>query len=207
MMSDGQPKRSITRRTAVKSMITAVAGAAVTSSAKAADDGRQTASRAKLAKPSGAKRIELQPTGSEIWQIETQLRYSHTYASIYGERSWCSADSRYFVYLRQNEYLWSRNNHEYMLVELGTWRRRRLDVSTGRRGVAISHSGVFYYLKHFADDDTVYLMRANLDDPRPEKLVPIRRFMLTLGTATTDGRYYAYGTVLDPTWKRFGQKV
>jgi hypothetical protein len=101
-MSDGQPKTSITRRTAIKSMITGAAGAAVTCSAKpAAANEQQTASRAKLAKPSGAKRIERQPTGSEIWQIETQLRHSHTYASIYGERSWCSADSRYFLYMRQ----------------------------------------------------------------------------------------------------------
>jgi hypothetical protein len=102
-MSDGQPKTSITRRTAIKSMITGAAGVGVTSFGKpAAADEQQTASRAKLAKPSGAKRIERQPTGSELWQVETQLRHSHTYASIYGERSWCSADFRYFVYLRQN---------------------------------------------------------------------------------------------------------
>jgi len=204
-MSDGQPKTSITRRTAIKSMIAGAAGAGVTSFAKpAAANEQQTAGRAKLATPSGAKRIERQPTGSEIWQIETQLRHSHTYASIYGERSWCSADSRYFVYLRQNEYLWSRNNHEYLLVELGTWKRYRLDIGTGRRGLAISHSGVFYYLKHFPNDNKVYLMRADLAKGIPEKLCPITRFMLTLGTATTDGRYYAYGTVLSPTWDLFG---
>ncbi len=204
-MSDGQPKTSITRRTAIKSMITGAAGAAVTSSAKpAAANEQQTASRAKLAKPSGAKRIERQPTGSEIWQIETQLRHSHTYASIYGERSWCSADSRWFLYMRENEYLWSRNNHEYLLVELGTWKRYRLDIGTGRPGLAISHSGVFVYLKHFPSDDKVYLMRADLAKGIPEKLCPVTRFMLTLGTATTDGRYYAYGTVLSPTWDLFG---
>lgn len=203
-MSDRQPKTSITRRTAIKGMITGVAGVGVTSSARLAAGDGPAASRAKLAKPSGAKRIERQPTGSEIWQIETQLRHSHTYASIYGERSWCSADSRWFLYMRENEYLWSRNNHEYLLVELGTWKRYRLDIGTGRRGVAISHSGVFYYLKHFPDDDKVYLMRADLAQGVPEKLCPITRFMLTLGTATTDGRYYAYGTVLSPTWDLFG---
>jgi len=58
-MSDGQPKTSITRRTAIKSMIAGAAGAGVTSFAKpAAGNEQQTVSRAKLAKPSGAKRIE-----------------------------------------------------------------------------------------------------------------------------------------------------
>ncbi|MBN2562093.1 MAG: hypothetical protein JXQ75_14300 [Phycisphaerae bacterium] len=202
-MRDERPERKVTRRTAIQGILAGTAGLAA-SVRRAVGQTQPQRPLTSPMQPSGAKLIETQPTGSQIWQIETQLKMSHTYASIYGERSWCSGDSRYFVYLRQNEYLWSRNDHEYMLVELGTWKRRRLDISTGRRGVAISHSGVFYYLKHFAEDDTVYLMRADLGRGEPEKLVPIRRFVLTLGTATTDGRYYAYGTVLDPTWKRFG---
>jgi len=32
--------------------------------------------------------------------------------------------------MRQNETLWSRNHHEYRLVELGTWKRDRLDIGT-----------------------------------------------------------------------------
>ncbi len=199
-MSGDRGGGAITRRTVLGGMAAGVVGASRLGTGAA----QAIAAPIRPATPSGAIRIERQPTGAEIWQIEPQLRYSHTYASIYGERSWCSGDSRWFVYLRKNEYLWGNNSIEYMVVELGSWKRRRLDISTGREGVAISHGGVFYYLKHFAADDTVYLMRTGLADPKPEKLCPIRRFVLSLGTATTDGRYYAYGTVLDPKWRRFG---
>jgi hypothetical protein len=91
-----------------------------------------------------------------------------------------------------------------MRVEFGTWERRRLDITTGRPGLAVSHNGIFYYLKHHADEDAVNLMRADLAKGKPEKLCPIKRFVMSLGTASTDGRYYAYGTVLDPEWKMFG---
>lgn len=211
-MADENRNPWMTRRAALRGLVGALAGASVSTSARGAEarseavggSSRKTGKLAPRLAASGAVRAEEQPTGSEIWQVETQLRYSHTYASIYGERSWCSADSRYFVYLRNNEYLWAQNKVELMLVEFGTWRRCRLDITTGRPGMAISHAGVLYYLKHFAEDDGVYLMRNELSGGVSEKLCRIDRFMLTLGTASTDGRYYAYGTVLDKRWKEFG---
>ena len=205
-MTDSEASSPITRRALLKNLAagaTAAAGVGAHTAIGRAAEKQATRSHPR-ATPSGARRIERQPTGSEIWQVETQLRYSHTYASIYGERSWCSADSRFFVYLRRNEYLWGRNDTELMVVEFGTWRRYRLDISTGRPGMAVSHAGVLYYLKHFAADDAVYLMRADLAIGKPEKLCRIDRFVSSLGTATTDGRYYAYGTVLSKTWDLFG---
>jgi len=199
----------MTRRTAVRTMLagaTTAAGSVARGALAQAPAKKRpaTPARARRGSPSGARRVERQATGSEIWQIETQLRYSHTYASIYGERSWCSADSRYFVYLRRNEYLWGPNNTELMAVALGTWERYRLDICTGRPGMAISHDGLLYYLKHHAEDDAVYLMRADLSEGRPQKLLRLDGFVMSLGTASTDGRYYAYGTMLDKAWKLFG---
>jgi len=208
-MSSGKCNRPMSRRAAMRGMAAGVAGVAGLTGAAGPSKGglskdRPATQPAKRLTPSGAIRVERQPTGSEIWQIETQLKYSHTYASIYGERSWCSADSRYFVYLRRNEFLWGRNKSEWMRVELGTWKRCRLDIGTGRPGCAISHDGVFYYLKHFADDDAVYLMRADLREGIPQKVHRMKGLVQSLGTASTDGRYYAYGTVLDKQWKLFG---
>jgi hypothetical protein len=198
-MPNTQRTCAITRRSALGNIAGGLAALVGAPSARSATT-RRTA-------PSGAIRVERQPTGSEIWQIEPQLRYSHTYASIYGERSWCSRDSRYFVYLRHNENLWGRNKTEIMVVELGTWQRQRLDITVGRPGLAISHDGVFYYLKHFAADDQVCLMRVDLAKGSPAKVHPIKGFVMSLGTASTDGRYYAYGTVLDPKWKLFGMTL
>ena len=64
--------------------------------------------------------------------------------------SYCSRDSRYFVYARRNPAL-KTNRTEFMRVELGSWKQQRLDTAISISGCAISHDGVFYYLKQ-ADD-------------------------------------------------------
>jgi hypothetical protein len=182
--------RAITRRTAVRRLLAASAAVAVPPGVGL---GQQ-------ATASGAIHVERQPTGSEIWQVTTE-EFSHS--NIYCEVPYCSRDSRYFVYHRSNPKL-ARNRTELMVVELGTWKQHRLDTAMGIGGCAISHDGLFYYHKQ-ADDGQVDLLRADLADGsiatvyRLQDDVRIR----SLGTVTTDRRYYAGGTKTDPGWAMF----
>ncbi|MFH1924323.1 MAG: hypothetical protein ABIP48_31105 [Planctomycetota bacterium] len=189
-MSDAKRKRKITRRTAVRRVAAAAAGFAGAGSMNLA---AEPVSQAGI-------HVESQPTGAEIWQVTTE-ELSHS--NIYCEVPYCSRDSRYFVYERTNPKL-TKNRAEFMVVELGTWKQHRLDTSTGLRGSAISHDGLFYYLKE-ADDGELDLMRADLADGLTEK---VYRFqddvrVRSLGTVSTDRRYYAGGTKTDPGWAMF----
>jgi hypothetical protein len=182
--------RAITRRTAVRRMLVA---SAVVSVPPIVGLGQQATS-------SGAVHVERQPTGSEIWQVTTE-EFSHS--NIYCEVPYCSRDSRYFVYQRSNPKL-SGNRTEFMVVELGTWRQHRLDTALGVGGSAISHDGMFCYLKQ-ADDGEVDLMRADLADGSIEKIYRMKDDVRirSLGTVSTDRRYYAGGTKIDPGWTMF----
>jgi hypothetical protein len=182
--------RTITRRTAMRRMLAAGAAVAVPPGVGL---GQQATS-------GGAIHVERQPTGAEIWQVTTE-EFSHS--NIYCEVPYCSRDSRYFVYQRKNPEL-SGNRTELMAVELGTWKQHRVDTCTGIGGSAISHDGLFYYVKQ-TDDGRRDLWRADLADGSTERLyrfqddVRIR----SLGTVTTDRRYYAGGTKTDPGWTMF----
>lgn len=63
-------------------------------------------------------------------------------------------------------------------------------------GCAISHGGLFYYLKQ-ADDGSRDLMRADLENGQVTAVyrLPPGLVIRSLGTVTTDGRYYAGGTM------------
>ena len=94
----------------------------------------------------GAIRLEKQPTGAEVRQVTAeQLSQSNIYCEI----PYCSADSRHFVYQRQNPKR-SANRTEWMAVEPGTWKQHRLDVGAGTSGCAISPRGTFYYFRRAA---------------------------------------------------------
>lgn len=150
----------------------------------------------------GAVRLERQPTGSEIWQVTTE---QFQQSNIYCEIPYCSGDSRYFVYERKNPRLKGRNKTELMVVEIGTWEQHLLDVAIGVSGSAISHNGVFHYLKHTADH-ALSLMRADLSEGKPQrvfKMEPEQR-IVSMGTISPDGRYYAWGKRIDNEYKRFG---
>jgi len=160
-----------------------------------------TARFAHAAEPStGGRFVEKQPTGAEIWQVTTA---EFDQSDIYGEVPYCSRDSRYFVYARRNPAL-KTNRTEFMLVELGTWEQQRLDTAISISGCAISHDGKFYYLKQ-AGDGATDLMRADLDDGKSTAIyrLPPSLAIRSLGTVTTDGRYYAGGTMTEPGWKMF----
>jgi len=169
--------RTITRRTAVRRMLAASAAVAVPPALGVAQQ----------ATAGGAIHVERQPTGAEIWQVTTD-EFSHS--NIYCEVPYCSSDSR--------------NRTELMVVELGTWKQDRLDTCSGIGGSAISHDGLFYYLKQ-TDGGDLDLLRADLADGSIE---PVYRLqddvrVRSLGTVATDRRYYAGGAKTDPGWSMF----
>jgi len=148
----------------------------------------------------GGRFVEKQATGAEIWQLTTE---EFDQSDIYGEVPYGSRDSRYLVYARRNPAL-RVNRTEFMLVELGTWKQQRLDTAVSISGCAISHEGMFYYLKQ-SDDGSTDLMRADLANGNITAVyrLPPGLAIRSLGTVTTDGRHYAGGTMSEPGWKMF----
>ena len=150
----------------------------------------------------GAICLGQESTGSEIWQITTkEFRQSNIYCEI----PYCSGDGRFFVYERRNPKLSGRNKIELMVVELGTWKQYRLDETIGLGGSAISHDGMFYYLKQ-TEGKTLDLMRANMSKGLREKIYQIedKRDIISFGTVSADGNYYAFGKRLGDDYQMFG---
>ncbi len=191
-MKHARPNRPITRRTAIRQMAAAAAG--VVGSCRVGQGQQPLAA-------GGAIRLEKQPTGAEIWQVTTG---QFSQSNIYCEVPYCSADSRHFVYQRQNPKL-SGNRTEWMVVELGTWKQHRLDVGTGTSGCAISPHGTFYYLRRAAGGE-LDLLRADLSRGTPEKVYRFENGSRprSLGTVSADGRRYASGCLLGDRWQMFG---
>ena len=182
-------KQKISRRTALNSILTGTAACAV------------MARLAHAAEPSVAGTwVETQETGAEIWQVTTE---DFDQSNIYGELPYCSRDSHYFVYARHNPDL-KTNRTEFMVVELGTWAQHRLDTGISISGCAISHDGIFYYLKR-AHDGATDLVRADLTDGQLSTVYRLQHDLRihSLGTVTTNGHYYAGGTMTEPGWKMF----
>ena len=82
--------------------------------------------------------LQEQDNGVTVYQVTENPGIK---SNIYCEISWCSADSRYFVYDQQTGD-GARNPSEYILCEFGTWKTERL--GEGIRPT-MSHTGIFYY--------------------------------------------------------------
>ncbi|MHC4226334.1 MAG: hypothetical protein ACYSW0_02785, partial [Planctomycetota bacterium] len=126
-------------------------------------------------------------------------------SNIYCELPYCSGDSRYFVYERYNPKLSGENKTELMVVEISTWKQHRLDMAWRLTGSAITNNGTFYYLKR-SGAETLSLMRADLSDGTPEEVYQItgESSFVSLGTVSTDGRYYVCGKRLSDDYQMFG---
>jgi len=144
--------------------------------------------------------VERQATGSEIYQVTTE---QFPQSNIYCEVPYCSSDSRRFVYQRQNPNI-TGGQTELVTVELGTWKQERLDTTTSLGGSAITHSGMLYYFKNSPSGEQD-LMRADLADGRIDHVHQLQDGLRirSLGTVTTDGRYYAGGAKIDDGWDMF----
>ena len=179
-----------------------VSAGALASTGCAIRQDRPVLERAKDASANGAIYLGRQSTGSDIWQVTTE---EFRQSNIYCEIPFCSGDCRFFVYERRNPKLSGRNKIELMVVELGTWKKYRLDVTVGMAGSAISHDGLFYYLKQ-TEGRMLDLMRANLSKGTCERIFQIgdERGIISRGTVSADARYYAFGKRLDSDYRMFG---
>lgn len=173
--------------------------------ARAADP-TSTSSPKSVGEPStssnhGAVLVETQPNGAMIWQVTSK---PFKQANIYCEVPYCSADSSRFVYYRVNPDH-APNKIEFVLTELGSWHQRLLDRASSLRGCAMTPGGVFYYIKAFPNEE-YYLMRADLQEARPERLFRIGDAprLRSLGTVSSDERWYAVGQALGDKYDRFG---
>ena len=146
-----------------------------------------------------AIKLAQQDTGSTVYQVTED---SLSKSNIYCEIPYCSVDSRYFVFSRSNPEHGS-NRSEYVVCELGTW---EMNVGgRGRGGLAITHSGMFYFLRS-ADKVAMELVKLNLATGDSQVVCefaePIRA--RSLGTISPDGSLYAYGVVTDDKYREFG---
>ena len=146
-----------------------------------------------------------QDTGSTIYQVTSDTLYK---SNIYCEIPYCSADSRYFVFHRQNpEY--DRNRSEFVICEFGTWETHVGGRGTaGLSGTAITHKGIFYYLRH-ADKDALELVKLNLANGESDVVHTFdgKLKLKSLGTVSPDGHKYAYGVTVDDKYTEFGIEV
>jgi hypothetical protein len=79
-----------------------------------------------------------------------------------------------------------------------------LDVGISLSGCAMTPDGQFYYLKR--DGRELVLMRADLSQGTPQAVYRRKDgpWVRTLGTVTSDGRYYAGGMAVDDRNQMFG---
>lgn len=188
----------ITRRRVLREMAGAVAASAFLPTAVRAKEPKPPTAELPASIPGAV--IAQEPNGAEVHQVTTE-RFSQS--NIYCEIPYCSRDSRYFVYQRNNPNL-TGNQTEFVAVELGAWKEHRLDVASSLSGCAMTPDGLFYYLKR--DGKELALMQADLSQGSPKELYRRKDgpWVRTLGTVTSDGRYYAGGIAVDEQNQMFG---
>ena len=145
--------------------------------------------------------IEKQSTGVEIWQITTE---EVPQSNIYCEVPYCSEDSHHFVYERRTGKD-PLNPTEFVLVEMATWEQRALARSESLSGSAITPDGRLYYV-YREDPDTRVLFRVKLPDGSPEAVYSFgdKIWWGSLGTVSSDHRFYVRSVRLGDSYDRFG---
>lgn len=187
-----------TRRHVLRQMAGAIAASAFLPSVARAQEGKPTAPESPATAPGAV--IVRESNGAEVHQVTTERLAQ---SNIYCEIPYSFRDSRYFVYQRTNPAL-KANRTELMVVELGTWKEHRLDVAATLSGCAVSPDGLIYYLRR--DGKELTLMRADLAQGSPKEVYRRKdgRWVRSLGTVTSDGRYYAGGVAVDEQNQMFG---
>lgn len=149
-----------------------------------------------------AIRLKELDTGVTVYQATEEPQPK---SNIYCEIPYCSADSRRFVYARQNPAS-APNNTEYVTCEFGAWKTDV--VGRGLGGPAMSHSGILYY-RRVTGSGEQELVRLNLGNGGESILFTFPKGFQPkgLGTISPDERYYAYGVALSYDPQRFGTEL
>jgi hypothetical protein len=152
-----------------------------------------------------ARRIDLLANGVEIWQVTDT---PGTKDNIYCERSYCTPDSRFFVFQRDVEGPCPLPNHrmvEFVVCEFGTWQLRVL--GRGYSYGEIAPKGAFLFLRPGADGATE-LVRAQIASGRCEVVVRDSGIRPLTGMSVSfDGRQLAYGVSVSYGPQMFGVEV
>lgn len=144
----------------------------------------------------------IQDTGATIYQVTDDALPK---SNIYCEIPYCSSDSKYFIFIRENpEY--ERNPSEFVVSELGTW--NTYIIGRGIRGIsgtAITHSGMFYFLRE-ADNEQKELVKIDLATGKSEVVWKFygNLKLRSLGTVSPNENYYAYGVTANDKYTLFG---
>lgn len=148
----------------------------------------------------GGRLVERLPSGVEVWQVTTE---EVPQSNIYCEIPYTSADGERFVYWRRPPGLSGPNRLELLVVEFGSWRQEKLDEARTISGCAMTPDGHFYYIR--AGDAPQELWRANLATGKREFVCAVdpQTPLTSLGTVTSDHRYFACGTRTDLSYRMF----
>ncbi|MCS7238213.1 MAG: hypothetical protein NZ899_08090 [Thermoguttaceae bacterium] len=146
------------------------------------------------------RKVEVLPSGVEVWQVTTE---EVPQSNIYCEVPYTSADGKYFVYWRRPREISGPNRLELLAVEFGSWRQEKFDQARTISGCAITPDGHFYYIR--SGDSPQELWRIDLSTGKRELVCAISPGtpLTSLGTVTSDHRFYACGTRTDPSYKLF----
>ena len=93
-----------------------------------------------------AIRAEELDAAGEVWQVTDEPLAK---SNIYCEIPYCSADSKRFVYRRENPER-APNSAEYVACEFGSWDTRV--AGRGLHGPAMTREGVLYFRRHKEHD-------------------------------------------------------
>ncbi|MFC1452063.1 hypothetical protein ACFLSJ_01810 [Verrucomicrobiota bacterium] len=151
------------------------------------------------------RRIEELENGAVVYQVTDEPTLKD---NIYCERSYCSPDSRWFIYQRTVGPDDPTPRHamaEYVACEFGTWRTRVLD--RGASYPEVSRKGTLFHACP-RPDGTRDVVRTDIATGRSE-VVPIDGGVrpLTGMTISPDERLLAYGVELGYAPQMFGIEV
>ena len=152
-----------------------------------------------------ADRIASCANGVELWQVTDT---PGTKDNIYCERSYCTPDSRFFVFQRDTDGHCPLRNHrlvEFVVCAFGTWECRVL--GRGYSYGEIVPGGAFYFLRPGTGGDTD-VVRADLASGHCEAVVSAPEIRPLTGMAvSSDERWLAYGVSISYRPQVFGVEV
>ena len=152
-----------------------------------------------------AERVSQLDNGVTVFRVtdDPQLK-----DNIYCERSYCTPDSRWFVFERNlgpcPSYPW-KYYAEYVACEFGSWRMRSL--GQGVSYPEVSEQGTLYHVRH-AGNDSYELVRLSIATGHSDTIrVDGSVKPLTGMTISHDERHLAYGVDLGYSPQMFGVEV
>ena len=152
-----------------------------------------------------AERIAELDNGVVVYQVTDEPARK---SNIYCERSYCSPDSRWFIYQREvapdGPVSW-QFTAEYVACEFGTWQTRVL--GRGYSYPEISRQGMLYYARP-ARDGTRELVRVDIATGQSQ-VIPVNGGVrpYTGMTISPDERRLGYGVALGFSPQQFGVEV